>query len=182
MQSLENSAAAAFTLIDMIDSIEIQVQGGNGGRGAVSFRREKYVPRGGPDGGRGGRGGDVLVVANDQLNSLRRYRRHRLFRAEDGANGGTNQRRGRNGADLLQELRDSLEAQGLAHRVQVTPCRCIFGCTYGPRMDVVRRWSGEKLLYGVLDGEATITRRGRVRFSPIPETAGELLQDNLPPG
>ena len=88
----------------MIDSIEIEVEGGAGGRGAVSFRREKFVPRGGPDGGRGGRGGDVIVVANGQLNTLRRYRRQRRFRAESGTNGGTNQKRGRGGATLLLEL------------------------------------------------------------------------------
>lgn len=88
----------------MIDSVEIEVEGGSGGRGAVSFRREKFVPRGGPDGGRGGRGGDVVVVANGQLNTLRRYRRQRRFRAEPGANGGTNQKRGRSGATLLLEL------------------------------------------------------------------------------
>ncbi len=88
----------------MIDAVEIEVEAGSGGRGAVSFRREKFVPRGGPDGGRGGRGGDVVVVANGQLNTLRRYRRQRRFRAESGANGGTNQRRGRGGASLLLEL------------------------------------------------------------------------------
>ncbi|MXX31611.1 MAG: GTPase ObgE [Chloroflexi bacterium] len=88
----------------MIDAVEIDVEGGSGGRGAVSFRREKFVPRGGPDGGRGGRGGDVVVIANSQLNTLRRYRRQRRFRAESGANGGTNQRRGRGGSSLLLEL------------------------------------------------------------------------------
>lgn len=88
----------------MIDTVEIEVEGGAGGRGAVSFRREKFVPRGGPDGGRGGRGGDVIVVANGQLNTLRRYRRQRHFRAAPGSNGGTNQRRGRAGATLLLEL------------------------------------------------------------------------------
>ena len=88
----------------MIDAVEIDVEAGSGGRGAVSFRREKFVPRGGPDGGRGGRGGDVVVVANSQLNTLRRYRRQRRFRAEPGANGGTNQRRGRSGATLALEL------------------------------------------------------------------------------
>lgn len=88
----------------MIDSVEIEVEGGAGGRGAVSFRREKFVPRGGPDGGRGGRGGDVVVQANSQLNTLRRYRRQRRFRAEPGTNGGTNQKRGRAGATMVLEL------------------------------------------------------------------------------
>ena len=88
----------------MIDAVEIEAEGGAGGRGAVSFRREKFVPRGGPDGGRGGRGGDVIVIANGQLNTLRRYRRQRRFRADSGTNGGTNQKRGRAGSTLLLEL------------------------------------------------------------------------------
>ena len=88
----------------MLDVVEIEAVGGMGGRGAVSFRREKYVPRGGPDGGRGGRGGDVIVQANAQLNTLRRYRRQRIFRAEAGAPGGTNNRRGRAGASLILQL------------------------------------------------------------------------------
>jgi predicted metal-binding protein len=91
------------------------------------------------------------------------------------------QSHGRNGSDLLQELWEVVDQQGLSDRVQVTPCRCIFGCTYGPRMDVVQRWSGEKVLYGSIEGEATITRRGRVRFSRIPESVSQLVWDNLPP-
>ncbi len=98
----------------MIDAVEIDIEAGSGGRGAVSFRREKFVPRGGPDGGRGGRGGDVVVVANGQLNTLRRYRRQRRFRAESGANGGTNQRRGRSGASLLLELPVGTTVSGVA--------------------------------------------------------------------
>jgi len=98
----------------MIDAVEIDVEAGSGGRGAVSFRREKFVPRGGPDGGRGGRGGDVVVIANSQLNTLRRYRRQRRFRAESGANGGTNQRRGRSGPSLLLELPVGTIVSGIA--------------------------------------------------------------------
>ena len=88
----------------MIDTIEIEAIAGDGGRGAVSFRREKYVPRGGPDGGRGGRGGDVIVVADGQLNTLRRYRRQRQFRAEAGGAGAPGNRRGKAGAPLVLEL------------------------------------------------------------------------------
>lgn len=88
----------------MIDSVEIEAIAGDGGRGAVSFRREKYVPRGGPDGGRGGRGGDVLVTADAQINTLRRYRRQRQYRAAPGGAGGTANRRGRAGAALVLDL------------------------------------------------------------------------------
>ena len=88
----------------MLDIAEIEVVGGPGGRGTVSFRHEKFVPRGGPDGGQGGRGGDVIVQADAQLNTLRRYRRQRIFRAEAGARGGTNNRRGRVGDSLILQL------------------------------------------------------------------------------
>ena len=88
--------------------------------------------------------------------------------------------RGRNGQVLLQELRQVAHEQGLEDRVQVTPCRCIFGCTYGPRLDVAQRWSGEKALYGTSQGRVNISRRGRVDMNQIPPDLGQLLRDNLP--
>ncbi|HEU0022593.1 MAG TPA: (2Fe-2S) ferredoxin domain-containing protein [Dehalococcoidia bacterium] len=87
---------------------------------------------------------------------------------------------GRNGDNLADGLRLVVLENGLAAEVQVTECRCIFGCTYGPRIDVARRWSGEKLLYGAVDGDAAISRRGRVRFNRIPDDLGHLIFDNLP--
>lgn len=87
---------------------------------------------------------------------------------------------GRNGADILRELRASVTKEGLVDQVQVTPCRCIFGCTYGPRIDVIQKWSGEKLLYGSIEGQALISHRGRVRFSKIPPDLGEIIRTNLP--
>lgn len=87
--------------------------------------------------------------------------------------------RGRNAEAVLQGLRSAADRQG-NKRVQVTTSGCILGCTYGPRFDVVRRWSGEKALYGSITGEATITRRGRVRFAPIPDSLEAVLSDNLP--
>ncbi|MEE9277448.1 MAG: GTPase, partial [Dehalococcoidia bacterium] len=88
----------------MIDQVAIEVRGGDGGRGAVSFRREKFVPEGGPDGGTGGRGGNVLAVASEQSNTLNRYRQQRLFRAGQGQPGGPNNRHGRAGEDLVLEV------------------------------------------------------------------------------
>lgn len=85
------------------------------------------------------------------------------------------------GAELLQGLQDAVAERGLKDAVQVTPCYCIFGCTYGPRIDVSRRWSGEKILYGSIDGEAGITRRGRVQFTKIPKDLTKIVLDNLPP-
>ena len=68
----------------MLDKIEIIAGGGEGGDGAISFRREKYVPFGGPDGGDGGRGGSVLVVSDPSVASLRVLGRKKLYRAGDG--------------------------------------------------------------------------------------------------
>ena len=86
---------------------------------------------------------------------------------------------GRNAADVLQELQDAVALEH-GERVQITTAGCILGCTYGPRFDVARRWSGEKALYGAIAGEASITRRGRVRFAPIPAELSQVISDNLP--
>src|SRR5260370_39650364 len=77
------------------------VEGGGGGGGWVSFRREPYVPKGGPDGGVGGRGGDVTMVAGTHQNTLLPLRYHTEFRAERGGHGGSGNRTGRRGEDLL---------------------------------------------------------------------------------
>jgi len=86
---------------DFIDEAIIEAVAGDGGNGRVSFRREKYVPRGGPDGGDGGRGGDVVFVADRNLATLRDHRYQREFAAGRGEDGGTNQRSGANGADVV---------------------------------------------------------------------------------
>lgn len=85
----------------MIDSVEFEVVAGRGGDGAVSFRREKFVPRGGPDGGDGGRGGDVVLVADPRKSTLADYRDQQPRAAEDGRKGGPNLMRGASGADLV---------------------------------------------------------------------------------
>src|SRR6187431_3079624 len=82
------------------DRAEIHVVAGRGGHGALSFRREKYVPRGGPDGGDGGAGGGVVVVADPDLRDLSSFRGRRLFRAARGENGGGSGKRGADGADI----------------------------------------------------------------------------------
>lgn len=87
--------------------------------------------------------------------------------------------RGRNAEKLLQEIRDQVRAHGLADRVQATPCRCIFGCTYGPRIDVINRATGEKILYGSVEATVNISVRGRVDMKKIPEGMIELVRANL---
>ncbi len=84
-----------------IDFAEIYVKAGDGGRGIVSFRREKFVPKGGPDGGDGGKGGDVIVEASKDENTLRPFRFKRHFRAENGQPGGSNNKTGKSGEDLI---------------------------------------------------------------------------------
>ncbi|MDJ0928833.1 MAG: GTPase ObgE [Gammaproteobacteria bacterium] len=83
-----------------VDEATIRVQAGNGGPGCVSFRREKYIPRGGPDGGDGGHGGSVYLVADENLNTLADFRVQRTFRAVHGVSGAGKNRTGASGADL----------------------------------------------------------------------------------
>lgn len=85
----------------MFDQAEIYVRGGVGGNGAISFRREKYVPFGGPDGGDGGVGGDVVVEADPSVTDLRLFRRKRRYRAEDGGGGRGKKKHGKNGEMMI---------------------------------------------------------------------------------
>jgi GTP-binding protein len=83
-----------------VDEAEIHVAAGNGGNGCVSFRREKFIPLGGPDGGDGGSGGSVWLVADESLNTLIDFRHQRRFRAQRGENGMGRQMTGRGGEDV----------------------------------------------------------------------------------
>ena len=84
-----------------IDNTQIFVKAGDGGHGHISFRREKYVPKGGPDGGNGGKGGNVVFVADSQLTTLLDFRYHKNYIAENGQQGGKNKCYGSNGNDLI---------------------------------------------------------------------------------
>jgi len=87
-----------------IDEAEIEIQSGKGGDGIVHFRREKYINRGGPDGGDGGKGGDVVFIVNEHMNTLERFRHQTIFKAEDGKRGGVKNQTGRSADDLIIEV------------------------------------------------------------------------------
>ena len=87
-----------------VDCAEIELAAGDGGRGAVSFHREKYVPRGGPDGGNGGKGGDIYGRANTNLSTLLDFRYKKKYQASNGQPGGKNNRTGESGQPLYIDL------------------------------------------------------------------------------
>lgn len=84
-----------------IDFVQIQVRAGHGGDGCVSFRREKFIPKGGPDGGDGGKGGDVVFEADENLHTLQDIVHHRIFRAQHGQKGGSQNMSGRFADDIV---------------------------------------------------------------------------------
>jgi len=90
--------------VKFIDEAIITVQSGNGGRGCVSFRRERSVPRGGPDGGDGGKGGDVVLKTTSRKRTLYQFQYKREFKAKNGVNGQGKRKTGRGGDDLVIEL------------------------------------------------------------------------------
>jgi GTP-binding protein len=87
-----------------VDRVTIEVQGGRGGNGCVSFRREKYVPHGGPDGGDGGTGGSVVIVARNGVNNLASLAHHRFWRASAGSPGSGANKQGKSADDLIIEV------------------------------------------------------------------------------
>ena len=87
-----------------IDEATITVRSGSGGKGGVSFRREKFVPRGGPDGGDGGKGGDIILKTTSSKRTLHQFSYQKNFNAENGANGQSKQKTGKNGQNLIIEL------------------------------------------------------------------------------
>lgn len=112
-----------------VDEARIKVTAGDGGSGCASFRREKYIPKGGPDGGDGGNGGSVYLVADSGLNTLVDFRTQRMHKAERGQNGMGRERSGRKGRDLyvrvpvgtrvLEDETGELLGELLAHEQQL---------------------------------------------------------------
>jgi len=107
-----------------VDEVKTRVVAGNGGQGCVSFRREKYVPKGGPDGGDGGKGGDVILEASERKHTLLDFRYRHEFRAQSGSHGKGKNRHGKSGQDLILEvppgtfIKDSASGEILADLVK----------------------------------------------------------------
>ncbi len=116
-----------------IDKIEIHVKAGSGGNGSVSFRREKYVAKGGPDGGDGGRGGNVVLRIDEGANTLLYFRYKRKFAAQAGGDGMGGKMHGKNGADIIIPV---------------------------PRGTIVRNAENGKIIKDMSDGEDFIVCRG----------------------
>ena len=83
-----------------LDKVKIECKAGNGGNGVVAFRREKYVPNGGPNGGDGGKGGDIIFKVSKNMDNLGDFRFKKKFKADNGEDGSGNNKIGRNGQDL----------------------------------------------------------------------------------
>ncbi len=115
------------------DRVKLELSAGKGGNGVVAWRREKYIPKGGPCGGNGGRGGSVTIIADAQISSLDWYRNRRVLKAENGVAGGGNRRQGRSGGDLTLKvpcgtlIKDSQTGEVIAdltdHQQEIVLCK-----------------------------------------------------------
>jgi len=98
----------------LYDRVEITVRAGDGGNGAVSFRREKFVPFGGPDGGDGGNGGNVVLKADTGITDLKMFRPHKVYKADNGDNGKGQKKHGKQGKDLILHVPVGTIAAGIS--------------------------------------------------------------------
>jgi len=142
------------------DTTDIRIKAGNGGRGAVSFHREKFIAWGGPDGGDGGKGGDVYIEADPRLHNLSHLFKDRLYRAENGHAGMGNNRHGKNGADLT---------------VRVPPGTQVLDCNTGEIIaDMVQQ--GARLLIS----EGGIGGKGNAFFKSATHQTPRFAQPGIP--
>ena len=143
-----------------VDQVTIEVKGGDGGNGAVSFRREKYVPMGGPAGGDGGRGGDVVFVVDEGLRTLVDFRYQRHFRAPRGENGRTKGMHGAGAEDLI---------------VRVPPGTTVTDAETGEMIaDLVENGQRAIIAKGGRGG------RGNIRFATASNPAPEISENGEP--
>jgi GTP-binding protein len=155
-------------MADFLDQATITIRSGNGGNGAATFRREKYVPRGGPDGGDGGRGGHVYLVVDTNQNTLLQFRYERKFAASNGGNGGKRNMTGRQGRDLL---------------VRVPPGTLVHTTIDGEQYSVDLERPGQRLLAarggkgGLGNQHFTSSVRQTPRIAELGEPGQELTLD-----
>jgi GTP-binding protein len=143
-----------------VDEAELILAAGRGGAGCVSFRREKFVPKGGPDGGDGGNGGSVVLVADPQLGTLLDFRHRKAMRAEPGQPGGGSRKSGRSGADL---------------RLHLPVGTSVFDAESGePMADLVEAGQEAVLLPGGKGGQ------GNARFATSTNRTPRYAQPGLP--
>ncbi len=143
-----------------LDQVQINIKAGDGGNGCVAFRREKYVPYGGPNGGDGGRGGDVLFVASAQMNTLNYFRRHRRFMASNGGNG---------------HGKDQTGADGQICRIEVPLGTLVYDAATGHILaDLVKPGQEARLLKGGRGG------RGNARFTTSTNQAPRYAENGEP--
>jgi len=105
------------------DRAKIFIRSGKGGDGHVSFRRELYVPNGGPDGGDGGRGGDVIFEVDEGLNTLQDYRHRRKYAAKDGEQGGKRRCHGKDAEDIVLKVPEGTVVK--RSRIRQSHCRYV---------------------------------------------------------
>ncbi len=148
--------------MQFIDQAEIEVEAGNGGDGIVAFRREKYVPAGGPSGGNGGKGGSVFFVATENLQTLLDFKYIHRFKAEDGGRGGPNNRTGANGSDRIIPV-----ACGTS--VYDTETDELFGDLVEPGQTICVAQGGK----GGLGNQHFLSNRNRAPEYALPGLAGE---------
>ena len=109
-----------------VDRAKIMIKSGKGGNGSVSFRREPFVPQGGPDGGDGGKGGDVIFKADEGLRTLMDFRYKRKYEAENGEDGKKKKCCGKKGADLIirpEKIKQQIAVFEEIHRQNPVPIR-----------------------------------------------------------
>jgi GTPase len=108
--------------MQFLDQCKIYLKSGEGGRGSASFRREKFIEFGGPDGGDGGKGGDIVFAVADNLNTLIDYRYRQHFRAQDGRPGARRERTGANGDDLVLQVPVGTQVMDADNRIVLADC------------------------------------------------------------
>ncbi|MGP1569998.1 MAG: GTPase ObgE [Eubacteriales bacterium] len=141
-----------------VDRAKIYIRSGKGGDGAVTFRREPYVPEGGPDGGDGGKGGDVIFLADPSLRTLMDFRYKRKYEAEDGQNGMKKKRFGKKGEDLV---------------IKVPPGTVVIDEKSGKvMMDLVRAGDSFIAAHGGKGGKGNVNFKNSVRQAPNFAQAG----------